>query len=189
MPEVSVIIPAYNYADFTVQAVESVLAQTYKNFELIVVDDGSTDGTGDALKRFGDRIRYMYKQNGGVSSARNLGIRLAKGKYIAFLDCDDLWLPNKLEESLKGFGDKEVGLVHTDTYHMDAQGQDLFVQKSPGFSGMVAERLLISGFISNPTVMVEKKCFDSVGLFDKKLFYADYDKCLFINFLNHISYD
>jgi glycosyltransferase involved in cell wall biosynthesis len=179
MPEVSVIIPAYNYADYTVQAVDSVLAQTFKDFELIVVDDGSTDGTGEALKRFGDRIKYVYKQNGGVSSARNLGVRLAKGKYIAFLDCDDLWLPNKLAETLKGFADGRVGLVYTDGLLIDANGCELPGQGAAGFSGHVYERLLISNFINNPTVMVLKSCFEQVGFFDESLFFAaDWDMWL-----------
>ncbi len=98
MPTVSVIIPAYNRSSFTKEAIESVLRQSYTNFELIVVDDGSTDGTRSVVTQILDRrIRYFYKDNGGQSSARNLGLVKARGDYIAYLDEDDLWPPDYLK--------------------------------------------------------------------------------------------
>src|SRR3989339_57767 len=182
MSEVSVVIPSFNYATYTAQAVESVLAQTFCDFEIIVVDDGSTDGTRDAMRNFGDKIYYIYKENGGVSSARNLGIKVAKGKYIAFLDCDDLWLSNKLEESLKGFMDEDVGLVYTNIFLIDFAGEIISENKCSGFSGYVSKRLLLSNFINNPTVIVKKECFSSVGFFDEKMFCAaDWDMWLRIS--------
>ena len=98
MPRVSVIIPTYNRSSLVREAVESVLRQTFTNFEIFVVDDGSTDDTASVIKEIPDeRIRYFYKENGGVSSARNLGLLKAKGKYVAFLDSDDLWPEHYLE--------------------------------------------------------------------------------------------
>lgn len=91
MKKVSVIIPAYNKADLTVKTVQSVLSQTYVNIEIIVVDDGSTDNTREKLSVYATKIKYFYKNNGGACSARNAGIRLANGRYIAFIDCDDLY--------------------------------------------------------------------------------------------------
>lgn len=97
MSKVSIIIPTYNRAKYLPEAIDSVLNQTYKDFEIIVVDDGSTDNTKMVLTAYGDKIRYIYKANGGPSSARNFGVMKSTGAYIAFLDSDDLWLPEKLE--------------------------------------------------------------------------------------------
>src|SRR5438445_9254645 len=94
---VSVVIATYNYGRFVTQAVESVLAQTYVNIEIIVVDDGSDDDTREQLAPYGDRIRYIYQENQSVAAARNTGIRAATGDLIAFLDADDVWHPHKLE--------------------------------------------------------------------------------------------
>jgi glycosyltransferase involved in cell wall biosynthesis len=102
-PFVSVIIPTYNSAQFICDAVDSVLAQTYKNVEIIVVDDGSTDRTANFLKNYPNHLIYRYQANQGVSSARNLGVRMARGQRVAFLDSDDLWLPKKLETQVRFF--------------------------------------------------------------------------------------
>lgn len=96
-PLVSVIIPTYNRADVVCNAIESVLDQTYSNVEIIVVDDGSTDNTSSLLEKYGPAVQYLQKANGGVADARNLGLRHAKGEYIAYLDSDDVWEPNKLQ--------------------------------------------------------------------------------------------
>ena len=103
-PFVSVVVPTYNRAQSTIVAIESVLAQTYPHFEIIVVDDGSTDDSGDAIQQFikqrtnrGNAISYFCQPNQGPSAARNSGVTRARGEYIAFLDSDDAWLPEKLE--------------------------------------------------------------------------------------------
>ena len=96
MPKVSVIIPTYNGAQYIKQAVDSVLAQTYDDYEIIVVDDGSTDDTAELLRPYGDRITYLYQENRKLPAARNTGIRTARGQYLAFLDSDNLFLPHKL---------------------------------------------------------------------------------------------
>src|SRR5262245_19101881 len=100
MPNVSVIIPAYNAEAFIADTIRSVLAQTYQDFEVIVVDDGSRDGTAKALQPFESRVRLHTQANAGVATARNTGVGLATGTFIAFLDADDLWLPHKLEQQL-----------------------------------------------------------------------------------------
>ncbi|MGI8668594.1 MAG: glycosyltransferase family 2 protein, partial [Aridibacter sp.] len=99
-PLVSVIIPAYNAEQFISQTIESVLGQTLKDFEIVVVDDGSTDETAGIAESYGAPVRCIRKTNGGVSRARNTGIEHAVGKYIAFLDADDLWEPTKLEKQV-----------------------------------------------------------------------------------------
>ena len=98
---VTVIIPTYNRAAKLTQAVESALAQTFRDFEIIVIDDGSTDNTADAMRRFSEHIRYLRQENRGVSAARNRGMAAANGQWIAFLDSDDVWFPEKLETQMR----------------------------------------------------------------------------------------
>jgi glycosyltransferase involved in cell wall biosynthesis len=101
MPEVSVIIPTYNRERYVVKAIDSVLRQTFKDYEIIVVDDGSTDNTKEVLKRYGDRINYIYQDNAGVSAARNTGINHARGEWLAFLDSDDEWKAEYLHKQME----------------------------------------------------------------------------------------
>src|SRR5271156_2034659 len=99
-PAVSVIIPTYNYGRFVTEAVDSVLAQSYTDHEVIVVDDGSVDDTPERMQPYAERVRYLRQPNQGPSAARNNGIEAARGEYVAFLDADDLWHPRKLEAQL-----------------------------------------------------------------------------------------
>jgi len=135
-PLVSVIIPTYNCGKFIEQSIESVLNQTYKNIEIIVVDDGSTDDTQVKLLKYGKNINYIRKKNEGSSKARNIGMGCSKGEYLAFLDSDDLWHPGKLEMQLECFQKvPDIGLVFTDFSRIDMEGnivrdryeQDAFV--------------------------------------------------------------
>lgn len=111
-PRISVIIPTYNRAHCVGEAIKSVLDQTYKNFEIIVVDDGSTDNTEEVLATFGDKIRVIRQENRGVSAARNAGIREARGEWLAFLDSDDLWLPDKLAIQIAGLHRYPEAIAH-----------------------------------------------------------------------------
>ena len=104
-PTVSVVINVFNAEPYLAEAIDSVLAQTYQDFELIVVDDGSTDRTGDVARGYGDKLRYERQENGGIGSARNRGIGLAQGEFFAFLDADDRYVPDKLERQLAAFGE------------------------------------------------------------------------------------
>ncbi len=124
-PLVTVIIATYNRKHFVCEAIDSVLNQTYPNIELIVIDDGSTDGTGDLLRdKYGQRMRYVFQPNQGRSEARNHGIRLATGEYIAFLDSDDLWEPDKLARQIAFMqANPQYGLTHTFTCIIDSNGQ------------------------------------------------------------------
>src|ERR1700733_8382922 len=116
MPEVTVVIPAFNAGRIITAALQSVFGQTYRDYEVIVVDDGSTDDTASQLAEWRDRLTYVYQPNGGPGSARNEGLRRARGRLIAFLDADDVWLPRKLERQVAYF-DKfpETGLLHAAT--------------------------------------------------------------------------
>lgn len=120
-PLVSVIIPAYNAVRFVTEAIDSVLTQTFQDFEILVVDDGSTDGTMKVLtEKYGDKICYLRKENGGVSRARNYAIERAQGKYVALLDADDLWMPEKLEKQVALLeANQDIGLVYTGAIKVD----------------------------------------------------------------------
>lgn len=127
-PTVSVIIPTYNRAALLVEALESVLAQSFQDFEVIIVDDGSNDDTAERLKPYltDDRVRYFCQSNGGPARARNYGIRGAFGEYIALLDSDDLWLPAKLEKQVALLrANPDIGLTYSDVTWIDAAGQPM----------------------------------------------------------------
>ncbi len=182
MKKVSIIIPAYNKAVLTVKAVESVLRQSYKNIEVIVVDDGSTDETKQSLLPFLNKINYVFKKNGGACSARNAGIRLAKGDYLAFLDCDDIFLPDKIEVCLKYLeGHPSVGFVHTAAYFIDHQGKICGKYSHPRSkkTGWISDRLILGNFVCNSTVVVKKEVLRKAGSFDESIFMpADWDMWL-----------
>jgi glycosyltransferase involved in cell wall biosynthesis len=176
-PIVSVIIPTYNRANLVGKAIKSVLNQTYQNFEVIIVDDGSTDNTEDVVRGFPDkRVKYIkkYKKNKGISVARNLGIKVALGKYIALLDSDDEWLPEKLDKQIKVFKSEfpEVGVVYSNTLYIDESGKNINrkLRNSKKAEGYIYEDLLEKYCVGSPSsFLIKKECFDRVGLFDDLL--------------------
>lgn len=182
-PAVTVIIPTFNRASIVGRAIRSVLAQTCQDWELIVVDDASTDGTEQAVRNFSDnRIKYIrHDRNRRLSAARNTGIRCAQGKYVAFLDDDDEWLPEKLQKELEVFrnSDPEVGLVYTTKAILDEGGRVRMVRPATR-SGWVYDALLDSNFIGSPSrITVKKEILDRLAGFDETLFnLEDYDLCL-----------
>ncbi len=173
MPKVSVIIPTYQHAHFVGQTIESVLGQTYGDYEVIVVDDGSTDNTSEVLAEFGPRITVIrHRRNRGLSAARNSGISTARGDYVAFLDADDVWMPDKLEKQVPLFDrNQAVGLVYSDALHFDESGvrPEREFDYAPGQSGMIHTAVFVALPIPMPTVVVRRSCFDMVGLFDEAL--------------------
>lgn len=180
-PLVSVIIPAYNNADMVVDAVESVLAQTYQNRELIVVDDGSEDETADKLKPFEGRLTYIRQDHQGPAVARNAGIRAAKGQFVAFLDSDDIWMPLKLERSLPPFeSDSSVGVVYTavSVHEMDTGRR--YLQPQYTMSGWISEALFREcRGVNTSTLVVRRDALERVKGFDEEFFRAqDWDLML-----------
>ena len=208
-PTVSVVIPTYNTAKYISESIKSVLAQTYKDFEIIVVDDGSTDNTYEVIKQCHanntqdvelieitnpfqqtqqtqrtqqTQLIYIYQQNGGRAGARNTGIRAARGRYIAFLDSDDLWTSGKLEKQVDImesnenidflFGDKQrfsddstiitSSMFARRGYNKDFFGDPLFVRDP-------YKKLLQEPYIPTGTVIMKKECFDRSGLFDETI--------------------
>jgi len=168
---VSVIIPNYNYAHFLREAIESVLLQTYPNIEIIVVDDGSTDGSRGILESYGERVQTNFQQNLGVSAARNKGVRLSCGEYVAFLDADDSWFPTKIAKQIGRFADDdELGLVHVGVREIDTEGNTVR-ERLDGLEGNIADDLLmLNGVLGGGSgVVVPRRVFDEVGGFDARL--------------------
>jgi glycosyltransferase involved in cell wall biosynthesis len=178
MPTVSVIIPTYNYGRFIDESLKSVFDQTFQDFEIIVIDDGSSDDTAQRLESYGSRIRYFRQQQKGPAAARNLGIRESKGEYIAFLDADDLWYPTKLEKQLKLFGtNPRLGMVLTDNSLFDDNGiyKDYVNKKGYLFTGDVVSNIFLRSGVVTPTVMVRRRVFEKVGMFEENLYIAEDD--------------
>ncbi|MBI5065425.1 glycosyltransferase [Candidatus Woesearchaeota archaeon] len=177
-PKVSIIIPTYNRARLLETTLNSVFSQTYENYEVLVIDDGSTDDTEKVLKKF-KKIRYFKKKNGGVSSARNLGIKNSKGNLIAFLDSDDLWHEKKLEKTVKKFKNSNIALVYTN-YLLFAKDDCAKKEiKVPFYGKKTYEKLLLGNFIPNSSVVIRKKVLKKTGLFYEgfncKASYEDWD--------------
>lgn len=175
MPKVSVIIPTFNRSQLISESIDSVFSQTYKNFEIIIIDDGSTDNTKKVIeyyiKTYGDKIRYFYQDNQGAASARNKGLDVARGEYIAFLDTDDIWLPKKLEKQVNILDEcKEISLVYSNVIIINDHNKVINsgLCKRNFLSGKVYEKTLLwrVGCGSPPTWLVRKKCFDEIGKFD-----------------------
>ena len=174
---VSVIIPTYNRKHLLKRALHSASSQTFVPQEIIVVDDGSSDGTKNwVLERF-PYVRYIYQDNSGVSSARNAGIKEARGSWIAFLDSDDEWMPDKLEKQERAINDsKEAWLCHTNEVWIRNSVRVNQMKKHQKYGGYVFEKCLDICRISPSSVLIKKEVFEMVGLFDESLKVCeDYD--------------
>lgn len=175
-PLISVVIPCYNSERYIHEAIKSAIAQTYSNIEVIVVDDGSTDRSASIIASITDpRLRYCYQENSGLSAARNTGMKNSKGTYIAFLDSDDVWLPNKLEKQY-GFL-KTHDVVFCSYFKIDGEGKVINERDS---SRKYVEKQLkykllkengISG--SGSSVVLSMKVVDSIGFFDESLRFGE----------------
>ncbi|MGB8658701.1 MAG: glycosyltransferase [Candidatus Zixiibacteriota bacterium] len=178
MPEVSVVIPTYNSAHFLGEALQSVFDQTFKDYELIVVDDGSTDETKQIVAEYGDKIKYIFQENSGPASAKNNGIRNSVGKYIAFLDADDLWLPTKLEKQVKTFQQSpELAMIFTEHSVFNDRGIYLALigKRKRLIKGDIARNIFLHNGVATPTVIVRKEIFNKIGLFEEDLCMAEDD--------------
>ncbi len=181
---VSVVIPAYNSERYVADAIKSVLAQTYRPTEVLVVDDGSSDGTSAVVQAFGGIVRYLHQSNRGEPAARNLGLRHAQGEYVAFLDADDLWLPEKLELQMRYFADHpNCAVVYTDMSTFDDSGivdASVKVRFNITFpEGNIFVPLFRETLFGSGSVVFRKSCVDKVGYFDEQfLIGCDYEMWL-----------
>jgi glycosyltransferase involved in cell wall biosynthesis len=171
LPLVSCIVPVYNRERYVADALDSILAQTHRPIEVIAVDDGSTDGSAAVIQHYGDRVRYVWQPNGGPSAARNQGVRVARGAFLAFLDSDDLWHPEKLARQLARFDARpELDLcvtalrsfVQSDTVDDD----DPRLHKA-------YFREASTGHVSFTTVLVRRAAFERVGPFNEAVSVAE----------------
>ncbi|HBV97892.1 MAG: hypothetical protein JL50_07610 [Peptococcaceae bacterium BICA1-7] len=184
MPLVSVVIPTFNRAGMLEKAVQSVLTQTFKDIELIVVDDGSGDRTYEIMEKYRGQLKYFFKKNGGVASARNYGLEMASGELIAWLDDDDFFFPGKIGKQVECFiRNPWAGLVYTG--HMTVDSTSFRERKSyyvpPYYRDCRSNRDALMGrcFFANSTVMMKRVCFDLAGRFDEGLSHTvDYDMWL-----------
>jgi alpha-1,3-rhamnosyltransferase len=193
-PLVSVIIPAYNHEQYVGACLESVIKQSYRNIQIIVINDGSTDNTeGKILSLIQNserNISYISKENEGVCKTLNLGLSIAKGKYIAFLASDDMWAHNRIEKQVC-FLEKNssVGFIFSDSKFVfnevvsNSRYSDYKLVLNKIFSEPYTIKniyydLILENFISAITVLVRKKCIDEVGIFDSNIAFEDYDMWL-----------
>ena len=168
LPKVSVIIPTYNASKFIAETIKSVLAQTYRDSEVIVVDDGSTDNTAEIVRSFGNQVRYIYKKNGGPGSARNVGVKNANGEYLTFLDHDDLWLPEKLELQTQVLDSQpEIQMVYAEAYLGVDEPTKTCFRFGKAYSGRIFDKLFVGNFIPNLTALVRRECLEKLGPFDE----------------------
>lgn len=179
-PTVSVVIPTFNRAHQICEAVDSALAQTWQDAEVIVVDDGSSDNTRDVLEHYRSRIRYIHQDNKGVSAARNAGIREAQGQFISILDSDDLWLPEKVALQMQAFAENpSLGLVSCFSRFVDLDGHQLDESTpapvNPATQGRIPLRTLLLGncVSGGSNAVIRRECLDAVGLFDENLVSAE----------------
>ena len=186
MQKVSVVLTCYNGARWISAAIESILAQTYKNFELVVIDDGSTDNSKEIISSYlyDERVRYIYQENRGFSSAINRGIKESRGDLIGFIGQDDLWLHNKLKLQVEYLNKhKEVDLVLSSFFVIDPQGRIMRIINveisNVSSKRKFIEKLFMGNFIGFETVLVKRECFDKVGFFDEDMVgFSDHDMWL-----------
>jgi len=175
-PTVSVIIPTYNRAHLIERAIQSVLNQTYQDFEIIIVDDGSTDNTEEVIKEFQEkdkRVRYIkHNTNKGGNTARNTGLKSIKGEYVAFLDSDDEWLPKKIEKQLEVFKnskDRKLGFVYCGAFFIKEDSKEKITEILPKKRGYLFKELLERNCITGggSSNLIKKEVFEKCGNFDE----------------------
>lgn len=195
MPVVSVLIPAYNAEKYLSETIQSVLEQTFTDYEIVIIDDGSRDGTERVVRSFSDpRIRFFRKENGGPASARNVGLKMAQGKWIAFLDSDDLWLPEKLDIQIKVATEHpSAGLIYSDCVRFGEKGLEEVRSTifRPG-SGNVFWKLISEGnFIGTLTVIAKREILLACSGFDESPEIQgseDYDLWIRVAYLQELFY-
>jgi len=193
-PKVSVVITCYNYGQYVEAALQSVLSQTFQDFEIILINDGSTDDSEEKIHPFlsDPRLKYIKQNNSGQAKAKNRGINESSGEFIAFLDADDKWEKTKLEKQLPLFFDKNMGVIYSKTKYIDENNnpvnlvlKDKYLQPR---KGRVTNFLYMNNFVPFSSSIVRCTCFDKFGLFDESLSMGiDWD--LWLRVSTHYNFD
>ncbi len=192
MPRVSVIIPTYNRADYICETVDSVLNQTYKDFEIVVIDDGSTDNTKEKLSIFGSKIKLINQKNSERAVSRNNGVKNSTGEYIAFLDSDDKWKENKLELQVNSLDqDKKIVLSYSQSLRIDDKSNEInsASRQLQGYNGFLYEKLLIRNIIVSATPLVRRESFEKIeGFKSEYIPYEDWEFWIRLSLQGEFSY-
>ena len=182
MKKVSIIIPVYNMAGHISKTIDSALAQTHENIEVVVVDDGSTDNSPDIIKKYKDKVTYVKQENKGLCGALNTGLEVARGEFIALLDHDDIYMPEKIERQVDFFTSHPgYELVYSDGMEIDDFGnviKDTFNSDGTFLGGHVFKELFHQMFVSGPTMMIPMSVLSKVGYFDPSCRVQDYQMAL-----------
>lgn len=186
LPLVSIIIPVFNTERYVRQCVESFVTHDYRNLEIIVVDDGSTDASPEILKSFGDKITYIRQENKGPSSAINTGIKASKGEFISWFGSDDICLPGRIKIQVKKLlEDQSISVVYSDYILIDPNGDEIEVVNVPHPPvEQFTRSLLMRNFINGSTVLMRRECLEKVGYYDESL-RADPDGEMWFRLLKH----
>ena len=194
-PQVSIVVTCYNYGQYVSSCLASIQKQTFANFEVIVVDDGSTDNSVEQIQPFlqDTRFRCITQANGGQANAKNRGIKEATAEFIAFLDADDTWAPEKLTKQMYLFERQEVGVVYCRANHVDSEGAAIVIAPLGRYlkprRGEVTDYIFYDNFVPFSSVVVRKSCFDSLGPFDESLAMGiDWDRWLRISTMFQFDY-
>ena len=187
-PAVSIVVTCYNYGKYLSDCISSVLAQAYDDYEIIIVNDGSTDDSHEVVQPFlsDPRIRYIHQENAGQANAKNTGTRNAKGQFIAFLDADDQWHSTKLEKQIPLFEDPKVGVVYSRARYIDERGRDLDLTLTGKYlqprAGRATNSLIFDNFIPFSSSVVRRECLEQYGSFDESIYMGiDWDLWLRIS--------
>ncbi|MAS33852.1 MAG: hypothetical protein CL610_07590 [Anaerolineaceae bacterium] len=189
-PTISVVIPVYNGEAYLAKAIDSVLQQTYTDYELVIVDDGSTDTTHKIIQHYTethpDVVRAIHQPNGGTASALNTGVRAARGHYIAWLSHDDRFLPTKLEQQMATIAaNPQINGVYTDYSLINSNGRETGRVYAPWYPPeKMLRHFLQNVFINGSTLLIERRCLEDVGLFDESVRYA-HDALMWVHVLKH----
>lgn len=187
-PKVSVVISAFNQPAYLCLAIDSILAQTYQDFEIVVVDDGSSPAMGSAIEHYGDRVRYFYQENQGPTRAENFAISQARGEYIASIDQDDIWLPEMLARQVEILDkDPDLAFVCCAAYVIDSDGKTIKTFESGKYYTNTFADLFDENFVIHSTVVLRKSCCDDVGVFDVD-FYTNHDHELWLRLAKKYSF-
>lgn len=177
MAKVDILIPAFNAAKYLPAAIQSVLSQTFEDWQIVLVDDGSTDNTAEVVAPYlalcGSKLKYIHQSNRGLPAARNTAIRASTSEFLALLDADDVWLPDRLTQSLKAFGGRlGVGIAYGLITQIDPEGNlgYTFPGNSAPAEGWIASRIYMRKLeLPCPTLTFRRRCVDDVGLFDETM--------------------